>query len=103
MRFGSPSRKRREVLRLLIDVSTGILFTESEVVIARYFIDERVGCIAIRDRELTNPEYRGLHRNTKGVVWYRHGTFSRQEWSISNKDREAAKEELERLLRVSSH
>jgi len=70
---------------------------------ARYFIDERVGCIAIRNRELTDPEYQGLHQDTKGVVWYRHGIFSQQEWSISNKDREAAKEELERLLRVSSH
>lgn len=39
----------------------------------RYFIDERVGCIAIRDRELTNPDDNGLHGDTKGVVWYHHG------------------------------
>ena len=34
----------------------------------RYFIDERVGCIAVRDREKTDPEYQGLHADTPGVV-----------------------------------
>lgn len=39
----------------------------------RYFIDERGGCIAVRDRENTDPEYNGLHHDTQGVVKYWHG------------------------------
>lgn len=34
----------------------------------RYFVDERIGCVAIRDRTLTDPEYHGLHPYTDGVV-----------------------------------
>lgn len=34
----------------------------------RYFVDERVGCIAVRDRLKTDPEYQGLHPDTEGVV-----------------------------------
>ena len=36
----------------------------------RYFTDERVGCIAVRDREATDPEYNRLHSDTAGVVRY---------------------------------
>lgn len=39
----------------------------------RYFVDERSGCIAVRDRENTDPEYNGLHEDTQGVVKYWHG------------------------------
>lgn len=39
----------------------------------RYFVDERGGCIAVRDREHTDPEDRGLHPDTQGVTWYRWG------------------------------
>ncbi len=39
----------------------------------RYFVEERSGCIAVRDRENTDPEYQGLHADTEGVVWYEHG------------------------------
>ena len=34
----------------------------------RYFIDERVGCIAVRDRKNTDPYYSGLHEDTRGVI-----------------------------------
>jgi hypothetical protein len=34
----------------------------------RYFVDERIGCIAVRDRAKTDPEYPGLHPDTEGVV-----------------------------------
>lgn len=40
---------------------------------SRFFIDERIGCIAVRDRELTEPDYPGLHPDTCGVVKYWHG------------------------------
>lgn len=39
----------------------------------RYFVDSRTGCIAVRDNENTDKEYQGLHPDTQGVVWYRHG------------------------------
>lgn len=39
----------------------------------RYFVDERSGCIAVRDRENTDPEYNGLHSDTEGVVKFWHG------------------------------
>jgi hypothetical protein len=39
----------------------------------RFFVDQRIGCIAIRDMTHTDPDYRGLHSDTEGVVWYRHG------------------------------
>lgn len=40
----------------------------------RYFVDDRTGCIAVRDRRWTDPEYQGLHRDTVGVVrfWMKH-------------------------------
>ncbi len=34
----------------------------------RYFVDERAGCIAIRDHWNTDPGYQGLHPDTEGVV-----------------------------------
>jgi hypothetical protein len=37
----------------------------------RYFVDERTGIVAVRDRTLTDPEYPGLHYDTAGVVWSR--------------------------------
>jgi len=39
----------------------------------RYFVDQRGGCIAVRDRELTDPEYNGLHHDTEGVVKFWEG------------------------------
>ena len=40
----------------------------------RYFIDERVGCIAVMDRDLIDPDYQGLSRDTAGVIEYWSGT-----------------------------
>ena len=39
----------------------------------RYFIDERTGYIAVRDRNHTDQDYNGLHSNTAGVVKYWDG------------------------------
>ena len=76
----------------------------------RFFIDERVGCIAIRDRTLTDQGYPGLHFDTEGVVFYRAGaiTATRCEhcgnlgssWGISSADRAAAILECARLNAV---
>lgn len=67
----------------------------------RYFIDERSGCVAVRDREQTDPEYRGLHKDTVGVVRYWSGEPVQQAcptcghrisagWEISEANRRAA-------------
>lgn len=73
----------------------------------RYFIDERCGCIAIRDRENTDPEYQGLHENTTGVVWFRMGYRQRKVcsecgyesgvWAIRPEDQAEALLECARL------
>jgi len=39
----------------------------------RYFVDERGGCIAVRDSNHTDPDYQGLHSDTTGVVRYWDG------------------------------
>jgi len=43
----------------------------------RYFVDERSGCLAVRDCNNTDIEYLGLHPDTKGVVkyWDSHQVF----------------------------
>ena len=42
----------------------------------RYYIDHRVGCIAVIDRTLADPENNpGLHEDTPGVLWYKHGVL----------------------------
>jgi len=43
----------------------------------RYFVDQRVGCIAIRDSFKTDPDYQGLHSDSIGVIHYRHGYFKK--------------------------
>ena len=42
----------------------------------RYFVDERGGCAAVRDRNHPSfdPGYPGLHSYTPDVVEYRHGS-----------------------------
>lgn len=41
----------------------------------RYYIDERIGCIAIIDTQSPDydPERRGVEEGTNGCVWYEHG------------------------------
>ena len=74
----------------------------------RYYVDERVGCIAVRDRQNTDPDYPGLHADTPGVVRYRRGELNRQTcphchqemngaWMISEADRLDARAECARL------
>jgi len=55
----------------------------------RYFVDIRVGCVAIRDKENTDPDYPGLHSDTKGVIFYKSGKFEK-EWNVESKDIEEA-------------
>jgi hypothetical protein len=50
---------------------------EREIMKDRYFLDVRVGCAAVRDRQHPDYDesYPGLHNDTLDVVEYRHGTF----------------------------
>ena len=67
--------------------------------VERYFVDERAGCIAVRDRLNTDPDYRGLHWDTEGVVRYAHGTFDEAGWIVADADRDEAHGICERLNR----
>lgn len=42
--------------------------------IERFYIDERGGCIAVRDSYKDNPDDIGLHEHTEGVIAYWVGT-----------------------------
>lgn len=80
----------------------------------RHFIDERGGCIAVRDREQTDPDYNGLHSDTPGVVWYESGVYepqtcshcgsvTRYEWKLRPGARERAETECNRLNKEPTH
>lgn len=43
---------------------------------SRYFVDERSGSIAVRDRNCTEPDEQGLHPETTGVVRFWMGTYN---------------------------
>ena len=74
----------------------------------RYFIDERSGCLAVRDNGKTNPDDYGLHEDTKGVVKFwmgkintKHckacGSVKDRVWEIKEEDRIAAKKLCDEL------
>lgn len=69
------------------------------VVSRRFFVDERIGCIAIRDTEHPryDADYPGLHHDTCDVVWFRLGYKDDSGWHIHESDRKTAEAELERL------
>ena len=52
----------------------------------RFYLDNRVGCVAVRDKTVTE-EYPspGLHIDTIGVVAYWHGIFDgiKHEWIVN--------------------
>ena len=77
----------------------------------RYFIDERVGCMAVRDRQNTDPEYNGLHDDTPGVVKYWYGTLTQtpcprchkimsSDWDITEESRQEAKDLCHKMNEV---
>jgi hypothetical protein len=76
--------------------------------VMRFFVDERSGCVAVRDRTVTDPEYNGLHYDTVGVIEYWPGkqvkencpTCGHQQvlgWVISEDDLKAAHALCDRL------
>jgi len=68
---------------------------------ARYFVDRRGGCIAVRDRNNTDPDYFGLHQDTRGVIRFWCGTQRKEKcptcghlsldgWQLASDDADAA-------------
>jgi hypothetical protein len=41
----------------------------------RFFVDERDGCIAVRDKMFSDPQHRTLLPSTKGVLRYWKGEY----------------------------
>lgn len=67
----------------------------------RYFVDGRVGCVAVRDKDNTDPDYPGLHSDTRGVVayWQGHKNIN-DEWEVSQEQDDNAKKICEALNNV---
>ncbi len=74
----------------------------------RYYIDERVGCMAVRDRTLGGGHELGLHHDTTGVLSYWSGApktkpcltcghKSSDGWTIPDDFRQEAEAECKRL------
>jgi len=57
-------------------------------VMPRYFVDERAGCAAVRDREHPkyNKDYPGLHHDTPDVIEYKHGSVEGGKWIVDQDD-----------------
>jgi hypothetical protein len=74
----------------------------------RYFVDERVGCIAVRDRTKVDPNHNGLHSDMACVVMYFGGVLIPGKcptcnqtyggcWSVTQEQRMLAQYECDRL------
>lgn len=46
----------------------------------RFFVDERSGIVAVRDRMYTDPDYNGLHSDTNGVIKSWGGVYNRKSY-----------------------
>jgi hypothetical protein len=55
------------------DVAKGCIMDRKESGVMRFFVDERVGCIAVIDRDIYDPDRPGLSADDKGVVRFWRG------------------------------
>jgi hypothetical protein len=64
-----------------------------------YFVDERGGCAAVRDKHHKgyDAEYQGLHQDTSDVVIYKHGYNSKDGWMMKPEDIDVLNAQCERL------
>ncbi len=61
----------------------------------RYFVDKRIGCVAVRDEKNTDMDNPCLQGDTKGVVKFWIGSINKDcdaTWTEGEKEVEAAKE-----------
>lgn len=67
----------------------------------RYFVDIRTGCGAVVDRHHPdyNESYPGLHRDTAGVVFYKHGLSNNENggWDMREEDIQELKDLCDKL------
>lgn len=61
----------------------------------RFYVDKRIGCVAVRDRTMTEEcPTPGLHCDTVGVIAYWHGVRDEhtrtRDWTICDTDIESA-------------
>ena len=63
----------RDIRPLFVELSPKCSHLTARSKLQRFFVDKRSGCIAVRDRTKTDPEYQGLHEDTEGVVWFQMG------------------------------
>lgn len=72
----------------------------------RYFVDERVGCVAVVDSRVAHGP--GLHADSEAVVWYRKGQRAGERspswviWEVPESLRQQADIECARLNRLDS-
>lgn len=69
--------------------------TEVERLVMRFYVDERGGCIAVRDREKDDEWSSGLHPDMEGVMAYWTGYQDFDEkgmmrWNLHDWQREKA-------------
>lgn len=69
---------------------------------SRFFIDERVGCIAVRDKKHPSydPDYQGLHNDTADVIFYAHGNKNEKGWYVDERFKRKAQQVLEHLQSI---
>ena len=74
------------------------------IVSSRFFIDERVGCIAVRDKKHPeyNESYPGLHNDTADVIFYAHGSRNENGWFVDERWRRKAGEVLKHLMSLEN-
>ena len=67
--------------------------------IKRYFVDVRVGCVAIRDRFHPDydEDYQGLNPDLKDVVKFHDGEKDGGDWYVSNDAIKNIKELCEKM------
>lgn len=65
----------------------------------RYFVDERGGIAAVRDRhhKSYDAEYQGLHADTPDVIKYKHGYMLDGVWEMKKEDVDFLNSECDRL------
>lgn len=67
----------------------------------RYFVDIRIGCGAVMDRQHPDYDesYPGLHQDTGGVVLYKHGLnpLDKGGWEMRQEDIEELQQLCDKL------
>lgn len=69
------------------DKNTPMPQSPKTAVISRFFIDERCGCIAVRDRKHPSYDetYPGLHNDTSDVIFYAYGNRNENGWYVDER------------------